>query len=402
MPKLTDKQIRAIKENGRYGDGAGLWFVVRGGSRTWHLRWMKAGKPREMSLGSFPDLPLAEARKRAQDARRVIKEGGDPIALKADHKASTARTFRVAAVEYIDAHKAGWRNAKHGQQWGNTLALYVYPVIGDLPLPVIGTDHVLKILKPIWESKPETASRVRGRIEAVLDYAKAREWRQGENPARWRGHLDHLLPARAKVQRVEHHPAVPYAKLGTVMARLAESEGIAARCLRFLTLTAARSGEARGARWQEIDLEAGVWIVPGERMKGALPHRVPLSPEAMEILHSMQPFARGPESLVFPGQRMGSPLSDVALAKALRIAAGEGFTTHGMRSAFRDWTAERTSFPRAAAERCLAHVNKDKTEAAYLRADMLDVRRQIMDTWARFLLLEQDTSGVIPLRRPAS
>ena len=400
MSKLTDRTIRAIKADGRYGDGRGLWFVRRGGSTTWAMRWMRGGKAREMSLGPYPEIGLADARQAALEARRLILAGGDPIEARKARKGADGRTFETVALEYIEAHRAGWRNEKHGAQWLATLAAYAFPAIGAKPAQAIGTDHVLAILKPLWTAKPETASRLRGRIEAVLDYAKSRGWRAGENPAAWRGHLDNLLPARAKVAAVAHHPAVPWREIGTVMARLAESKGTAARCLQFAVLTAARSGEARGARWAEIDLDGGLWVVPGERMKAGKDHRVPLSEPALAVLREMEPLKRARDGLVFPGGRPGSPLSDVALAKALRVAGGGDATVHGMRSAFRDWAAEATSFPREIAEAALAHSNRDKVERAYLRGDALDKRRLLMTQWAEHCTRSPDAlADVLPLRR---
>lgn len=398
MGKLTEKAIRAIKTDGRHGDGGGLYLVKRGGSTTWHLRWMRAGRAREMSFGSYPEIGLAAAREMALEARRAIREGKDPIAAKAAERGLEGHTFEVVAGDYIAAHRAGWRNPKHAAQWTSTLTQYAYPIIGRLPVSAIATEHVVRILRPIWETKTETASRVRGRIEAVLDYAKARGWRAGENPAAWRGHLDHILPPRSKVARVEHHPAVPWRDLPAVIGRLEESDGMSARCLRFVILTAARSSEARGARWSEIDLEAGLWTVPGSRMKAGRDHRVPLTEEATAILAPLREVAAGPDALIFPGGREGRPLSDVALAKALAAAAGEGFTVHGMRSTFRDWAAEVTGYPREVAEAALAHANKDKVEAAYLRGDHLEKRRRLMADWATFLARPAVGGEVIPIR----
>jgi integrase len=382
MSKLTDRTIKAIKTDGRYGDGRGLWFIRRGGSTTWALRWMRAGKAREMSLGPYPEIGLADARQAALDARRLILAGGDPIEARRASRGADGRTFEATALEYIEAHKAGWRNVKHGAQWLATLKAYAFPTIGPKPVQAIMTDDVLAILKPLWQAKPETASRLRGRVEAVLDYAKSRGWRSGENPAAWRGHLDNLLPARSKVAAVVHHAAVPWRDLPGLYERITTGEGISARCLAFAILTASRSGEARGARWSEIDLAARVWTIPGSRMKAGKPHRVPLSDAAMAILYAMQAHKRGDDSLVFPGGVVGKPMSDVALNKALAAAGGDAFTVHGFRSTFRDWTAEATSTPREIAEAALSHTNKDKVEAAYLRGDHFDRRRVLMDAWA--------------------
>ncbi|MDE8344178.1 MAG: site-specific integrase, partial [Acidocella sp.] len=295
------------------------------------------------------------------------------------------------------AHAAGWRNAKHGAQWAATLEAYAFPVIGAHSVAAISTSDVLDILRPIWTEKPETASRLRGRIEAVLDYAKAQGWRSGENPAAWKGNLDNLLPARSKVARVTHHPAIPYADLPPVMARLLDAEPVSARCLAFAILTAARSGEARGARWDEIDVDAATWTVPGERMKAGRPHRVPLSEAALDILRAIQPLQRGLDGLVFPGGKAGRPLSDVALSKALVAAAGEGFTVHGCRSSFRDWCAEQTSYASEIAEAALAHTNRDKVEAAYQRSDLIERRARLMQDWSDYLTRPAG-GAVVPIR----
>lgn len=350
-----------------------------------------------MSLGTYPEISLATARDRALEARRSIRDGKDPIAVRATQRGMEGHTFESVATEYIAAHRAGWRNPKHAEQWTATLQHYAYPTVAKLSVAAITTDHVVRILKPIWETKTETASRVRGRIEAVLDYAKVRGWRAGENPAAWRGHLDHILPARSKVKRVEHHPAVPWRDLPTVMARLGSSSGMSACCLRFIIFTAARSSEARGARWCEIDLDEALWIVPGSRMKAGRDHRVPLPDEALALLAPLQSIAAGPDALVFRGGKEGRPLSDVALAKSLAAAAGDGFTVHGMRSAFRDWAAEATGYPREVAEAALAHTNKDKVEAAYLRGDHLEKRRRLMAEWAAFLSRPAPTGALVPI-----
>ena len=301
MSKLTDRTIKAIKSDGRYGDGAGLWFIRRGGSTTWSLRWMRGVKTHEMSFGPYPEIGLSDARRAAMDAKRVIVAGGDPIEARKASKVADGPPFEATALEYIEAHKAGWRNAKHGAQWLATLTAYAFPVIGKKPVQAIGTDDVLAILNPLWKAKPETATRLRGRIEAVLDYAKSRGWRRGENPAAWRGHLDNLLPARSKVAAVVHHAAAPWRDLPSIYERIAAGGGISSRCLAFTILTAARSGEARGARWDEIDLDAATWTIPGSRMKAGKPHRVPLSDAALTILRAMQPHQRAADGLVFPG-----------------------------------------------------------------------------------------------------
>jgi integrase len=389
--KLTALEAKNLTKPGFHSDGAGLYLRIEEGRRLWVFRYKRRGVSRWLSLGPDRDVSLAQARTGAAVCRRQLLEGIDPMearqAAKAEREELAGHTFQKVAEQYIAAHKAGWRNEKHGDQWEATLKAYAYPTIGEKPVSAVTVAHVLAILEPIWNEKPETASRVRGRIEAVLAYSTARKLRTGENPAQWKGHLDHLLPARAKLAKVEHHAAVAWVDLPAVMAKLAESRGAAAACLRFLTLTAARSGEARGARWDEIDLAGGVWTIPGERMKAGQSHRVPLSPAALVILRAAYPAGtteKPAAGLVFPGGKKGSPLSDVAVAKALRTAGVDNATVHGMRSTFRDWAAERTNYPREISEAALAHTNKDKVEAAYLRGDHFEKRRRLMEAWADF------------------
>lgn len=394
--KLTALGVKKESRSGFHGDGGGLYLKVGEGRKSWVFRYKRGGKETWLGLGAVDDkFGLAQARAAAAEYREHLRQGVEPLDARQEAKAKieaekaakekdAARTFRLAAEQYIAAHKAGWKNAKHASQWTATLETYAYPEIGDEPVKDVTVSHVLAILKPIWETKPETASRVRGRIESVLDYAAAHGWRPDENPARWKGRLQFTLPAAAKVKKVEHHAAVPWADLPGVMAKLTESAGVAARCVRFVVLTAARSGEARGADWAEIDFTAKVWTLPGERMKAGKEHRVPLTDAAIAVLRSMlPPTAEKPaKGLVFPGGKEGKPLSDVAVAKALRVAGGGAYTVHGFRSTFRDWAAERTSYPREVVEAALAHGNKDKVEAAYLRGDHFEKRRRLMAQWA--------------------
>ncbi len=399
----TAKEWKAVTKPGYHADGGGLYLSIVGKSRTWQFRYKRNGKGHWMGLGPDSLVSLAEARDAAIDARRLLRAGIDPIEQKREAakakaaESEPAKTFEVVATEYIAAHKAEWRNEKHALQWTATLTTYAYGVFGKTPVDRITVDDVLACLSPIWEAKPETASRVRGRVENVLDYAKSRGWRSGENPARWKGHLDHLLPPRAKIARVVHHAALPWADMPAVMDKLAISSGTSALCLRFLVLTAARSGEARGARWSEIDLDnvlrvkegnrerlvpCPVWTIPGERMKAGLDHRVPLSAAAVAILKTMKPLKTAGNGLVFPGGKKSQPLSDVAVSKAL-AAVADGVTVHGMRSTFRDWCAESTNYAREVAEAALAHSNPDKTEAAYQRSDLLEKRARLMNDWAK-------------------
>lgn len=344
-----------------------------------------------MGLGPDSLVSLADARDAAIDARRLLRKGIDPIehrraAAKAKAaEAASAKTFEAVEDEFIASHKAGWKNEKHGDQWKATLKAYAYPVFGQKPVSEVTVDDVLECLQPIWEAKPETASRVRGRIENILDYARTRGWREGENPARWKGHLDHLLPARAKIARVQHHAALPWRELPAVMDKLAAAGGTSALCLRFTILTAARSGEARGARWHEIDMTAKVWTLPPERMKAGQAHRVPLSDAALAILKQLLPLKKEPDDLVFPGGKKKRPLSDVAVSKALG-AVVDGVTVHGMRSAFRDWAAEASTYPREVAEVALAHRNPDRVEAAYRRSDLFEQRTRMMGDWESYCI----------------
>jgi integrase len=396
----TAKEWKAITKPGFHSDGGGLYLSIVGKSRTWMFRFKRAGKGHWMGLGPDSLVSLASARDAAIDARRILRQGIDPIEARraakaqAAAEAAPARTFESVADEYIAAHKAGWKNAKHGKQWRATLEAYAFPLFGQNPVAGITVDDVVDCLTPIWEAKPETASRVRGRIENVLDYAKTRGWRLGENPARWKGHLDHLLPARAKIARVVHHAALPWGDLPAVMGKLAAAVGTSALCLRFTVLTAARSGEARGARWNEMDLTGKVWMVPPDRMKAAQEHRVPLSDAALAILNTVAPLKSADNGLVFPGGKKGKPLSDVAVSKAL-AAVADGVTVHGMRSTFRDWAAESTAYPREVAEAALAHTNRDKVEAAYRRSDLFDQRARLMRDWAAFCTSPAGKSGHI-------
>lgn len=381
VAKLTTPGLHFV------GGVAGLALqVLPSGGRTWVLRATMGGRRRDMGIGGFPDVPLADARTAARSARDLIRAGLDPIeearAAISARRAHLAKdlTFRNAAIAYIGAHEAGWRNAKHAAQWKNTLETYAYPVIGSLLVRDIELAHVLAILEPLWRTKTETATRLRGRIEQVLDWATARGHREGLNPARWRGHLDKMLARPSKVARVAHRAALPAAEIGPFIAALRAAEGMGARALEFAILTAARSGEVRGAKWSEIDLDAATWTVPGERMKAGREHRVPLSAPAICLLRGL-PRVDGAE-LVFPAPR-GGQLSDMTLTAVLRrmkVAA----VPHGFRSTFRDWASERTNYPRDAAEMALAHAIGDKVEAAYRRGDLFEKRRRMMADWATF------------------
>ena len=387
--KLTALKTDKVKASGYYGDGGGLFLQVsRYGTKSWVFRFKANGRLREMGLGSLDTYSLAEARERARNCRKLRDEGKDPIEernaarLAVKLEATKAITFEQCAERHIAAHRAGWRNGKHRDQWSSTLETYVNPIIGALPVQAIDTTLVMKAVEPIWNEKPETASRVRGRIEAILDWATARGFRAGENPARWRGHLDKLLPKKTKVRRIEHHAALPYREIAAFVAELRQQEGVAARALEFAILTAARTGEVIGALWGELDLADRLWTIPAERMKADKEHRVPLSDAAIAILEDLQRVRQG--DYVFPGGRAGRPISNMAMTMTLRRMGRGELTVHGFRSSFRDWAAERTGFPAEVAEMALAHAVSDKVEAAYRRGDLFQKRRQLMDAWARY------------------
>ena len=403
--RLTALKVsRAIKP-GMYADGGGLYLQVTGnGAKSWIYRYMLRGREREMGLGSLSAVCLADARTKAAECRSLRQEGIDPIDVRKKTRdqarldAASTLTFKDAASSYIDAHRAGWRNPKHIWQWGATLTTYANPIIGDLSLHLIDTALVLKVLEPIWPTKPETASRLRGRIEAVLDWATVRGYRKGDNPARWRGHLSKLLPARSKVRKVKHHTALPYAELPDFMVTLRGQGGIAARALEFTILTAARTGEVIGATWDEICEAEKVWIVPGNRMKAGKEHRVPLSNPALAILKELKSNGNAGEGFVFHGAKRGKPLSNTAMIAVLRRMGRGDLTVHGFRSSFRDWVAERTNFPGEVAEMALAHTVSDKVEAAYRRGDLFERRRRIMTEWATFCAASTQARPTSPQR----
>lgn len=399
--KLSTAKVASLSKRGLYADGLGLYLqVAEGGTKSWLFRFMKDGRARKMGLGPVHTVTLAMAREKATEARRRLLDGIDPIEARKEARqaarieAAKALTFRECAEKYIAAHSAGWKNAKHAAQWTATLKTYAYPHFGDLPVASIDVGLVLKAVEPIWNIKTETASRVRGRIESVLDWATARRYRTGENPARWRGHLDHLLPARRDVSKVKHHAALPYADVGSFIATIREMEGGASRALEFTILTAARTNEVVKATWQEIDIDARMWVIPAERMKAGREHRVPLSDRVIEILESL-PRENG-SNFVFIGDRGGKPLSNMAMLMMLRRMKRDDLTVHGFRSTFRDWAAEQTAYPNEMVEMALAHAVSDKTEAAYRRGDMLERRRRLMQDWSAFCDLPAHGAEVVP------
>jgi len=387
--KLSALMVAKLSRPGRYCDGNGLWLQVSpSGTKSWVFRYDFDGVRHEMGLGSVSIVSLAQARQAVHMHRVQLHAGIDPLAEK--HRAAAARrivlaremTFSQCTIKYIAAHRAGWRSEKHASQWEATLATYAAPVIGDLPVSEVDTQLVLDVLEPIWTTRTETATRLRGRIEAILDWAAVKRYREGENPARWRGHLAQLLPAPRKVAKVENRPALPWLDAPAFMAKLRHMVGVSPQALAFLILTASRSAEARGACWEEIDQANLVWSLPAARMKAGRPHRVPLSPQALALLQS-QP---GREGVIFSASG-NAPLSEMTLTAVLRRMGRGDITVHGFRSTFRDWCAEYApnAFPREVCEYALAHHVPDKVEAAYRRGDLLEKRRQLMDAWANFL-----------------
>jgi integrase len=406
MPRKVENQLTALQvknlEAGSYIDGGGLRLLVKPtGARSWVFRYTLRGKTRDLGLGDAgPDgVKLGQARDLAAALRLKVKAGVDPLEerereaaealAKAQADKIAAVTFKAAAEAHIEANGESWRNPKHRKQWATTLERYVYPHMSDIPVSEVTTTHVLAALEPIWKSRPETASRVRGRIEAVLNAAKAKGQRFGENPAAWRGHLQLILPKRGKPG---HHAAMPYAKVPAFMARLRAARSVGARALEFAILTASRTGEVLGMTWREVDLKENVWTVPAARMKAEKLHRVPLSPRAVAILSEMRKAGAKPDAPVFPGPKAG-PLSNMALAMVLRRMGHTEETVHGFRSAFRDWGSEQTGYSAEALEMALAHTIKDKVEAAYRRGDLLERRVRLMADWAVYCEGEAVAAG---------
>lgn len=407
MPKkakeLSPLEVGRLTTPGYHfvGGVAGLILqVIDTGARSWILRATVGDKRRDIGLGGFPDVTLAGAKEAARLVRLKIKDGIDPVEeVRAKRSAliaarAAAITFSEAAGKYIAAHESGWKNAKHVDQWSNTLTTYAYPIIGKISVGDIETAHIMRVLEPIWTTKTETASRLRGRIESVLDWATVRGYRKGDNPARWRGHIDNLLPARSKVQKVDHHAALDYREIGAFVTKLRQQAGRGAKGLEFCILTAARSGEVRGATWAEIDLTAAVWTIPAERMKAEKEHRIPLSDDAMALLNAL-PRVAGTD-LVFPSAK-NTQLSDATLTAVLRRMSMD-VTAHGFRSTFRDWAGESTAYPREVIEHALAHQLKDKAEAAYARGSLFDKRRRLMADWAKYCATTATTASVSPIR----
>lgn len=393
LNRLNDRQVKSKSlAPGLHADGGNLFLqVAPSGTRSWVFRFKRSGKARDMGLGSLASTSLAEARQKAQDARKLHQAGRDPIEEKAAVAAQEARekashvaravTFRDCAEELIASHEAGWRNAKHRQQWSNTLETYAYPILGGVPVASVDTALVLQVLQPLWSTKTETASRVRGRIERVLASAKARGLRTGENCATWRGHLDTILPPRTKVRKVKHHAALPWKQVPAFMARLRARDGTTSRALEFTILTAVRTNETIGATFDEFDLDGRLWTIPGARMKAGLEHRIPLCDRAVAIVRDMERHRLN--AFVFPGMKRDCGLSNMAMLMLLRDLHA-GITVHGFRSAFRDWAGETTSHPHDVCEAALAHTREGKVHGAYQRGDLLTKRRRLMLDWAAF------------------
>ena len=410
--RLSALQVTKLTKPGLYGDGGGLTLqITRTGSKSWLFRYMVASRPFGMGLGPVHTVSLAEARQKALEARKLLLDGINPLSARQRSQIAAAladakmMTFDQCAEAYILAHRAGWKNAKHGDQWTSTLNTYASPVFGHLPVSEIDTGLVVKCLAPRWEGKTETATRVRGRIEAVLGWATTSGFRTGENPARWKGHLENLLATISKSSRTKNHPSLPWSRMGEFMAALRARDGVSARAVEFAILTACRSGEVRGARWAEFDMAGKMWTIPAERMKAKREHQVPLSDAAVVLLESMSREV----DVVFAGTK-GQPLSDMSLTAVIRRmngdgkpvwvdASGDGVTVHGFRSSFRMWAAETTNYPREVAEHALAHQLPDAVERAYQRGSQFAKRAALMADWAIYCSKVPTDAVITSIRR---
>ena len=393
--ELSALEVKRLKVAGRHAVGgvAGLYLYLNDGAgSSWVLRVTSAGRRQCMGLGPYPEVGLGEARDKARAAKALFSQGINPMdqrkKLASELKAKQAllKTFEEAALAYIETHGDGWKNPKHRAQWRSTLETYAFPKIGSRLVQDVDQEAVLSVLEPIWKDKTETASRLRGRIEAVLDWSKVRGYRSGENPAAWKGHLDQLLVAPVKIAKVQHHRSLEYSKLPDFMDKLRQQSGMAARALEFLIFCAARSGEVREATWSEVDFQEGIWTVPSERMKAGKEHRVPLSKHAIALLRAQPRIENCP--YIFPGRKLG-PLSDMSLSKVMRDMVVDA-VPHGFRSSFRDWVGDETTYPRELAEQALAHVLESKVEAAYRRRDALEKRRKMMEEWSFYCCPSED------------
>ncbi|MFT5449572.1 MAG: integrase [Gammaproteobacteria bacterium] len=386
--KLSPRKVETTSP-GKHEDGGGLRLVVSSaGAKKWVLRYTIAGKRREMGLGSYPDVTLADVRKKAGEQRNLASTGIDPIEARQAVPAAIP-TFTSCAARYIRAHRRGWKNAKHARQWARTLKTYARPQIGKHKVDAVTTEDIVKVLTPLWTTKTETAKRLQGRIENILDYAAAHKYRDPLNPARWRGHLDKLLPKPSRVKKVVHHPSMPYPDVPAFMSELSNTPSSSSLALQFLILTATRTSEVLQAEWSEVDLAEALWTIPAERMKARREHRVPLSEAAVTVLRALPHFEANPH--IFPGARQGRPLSNMAMLQLMRgmeygVNGDKGnYVPHGFRSSFRDWSGEVSSFPRDVAEMALAHVIENKVEAAYRRGDLFAKRSEMMQAWADYL-----------------
>ncbi len=409
--RITATFVKKTKRPGKYPDGGNLYLQVSEATRrnnskaitkSWLFRYSRFGKDTWLGLGPYPDVSLSEARDLATNERNNKRHGIDPLTDKRARRraARTAHdnmmTFAECAEKYVDSQAPGWSNSKHVAQWRSTLTTLAGPVIGHLPVDQVDTPLVLRCLEPIWTTKTETANRLRGRIESVLDWSAVRGYRKGDNPARWRGHLDKLLPRPAKVARIKHYPALPFTEVGQFMQQLRKDTAVASRALEFLILTAARTNEVIRAQWSDFDLDGKVWVVPAEHMKANRAHRVPLSAATIAALKGVQGLD---DTYVFPRQKRDSHLSNAAMRQVLKRLDRASITVHGFRSTFRDWCAESTNYPADVAEMALAHSLRDKTEAAYRRGDLFHKRARLMTDWARFCSKRMAAAAVIPMRQ---
>jgi integrase len=405
LNRLSEVAVRGKKRPGYSADGGGLYLrVAVGGSKGWIFRFSRNGRTRDAGLGPYPAVTLVRAREEAERCRRLVAAGIDPIDARQQERerarvaSAKATTFEQCANAFLASRELGWKSAGYSAQWRSILRHYVNPVVGALPVHTVDTGLLLKVVEPIWGEKPEMANRVRAVIESILNWAKARGHRAGENPAAWRGHLDQLLPARSKVRRPQHHPALPYADMPAFMEQLRGRDAIAARALEFIILTASRPGEGLGVPWAEIDLDSKTWTVPARRMKSGREHRVPLSRRAMAIVTEMAEIRLN--DFVFPGMKEGRAMSEMGPRFLLR-SLRPGVTRHGFRSTFRDWAAETTNFPNHVVEMALAHMVGDRVEAAYRRGDLFEKRRRLMEAWAGYCARAPESAKVLPLRQRA-
>lgn len=395
IEKLITLSVKKINKAGDYSDGGGLWLRVNhAGAKSWMFRFSFEKREHKMGLGATHTVSLAEARDEARNCRKLLRGKVNPLLkrqqtiIQTKIETESRKTFAECAYQYIEDNRAGWKNAKHANQWTTTLKTYAYPHIGHISVADITTKMVVDLLRPIWVEKAETANRLRGRIQTVLDWAKVQGFRSGDNPAIWQGHLDKILPARSKVSKVVHHPAMPYHDIPTFMKALQFRDGLSIRTLEFAILHANRSGEVRLATWKEIDFDKKLWVIPEERMKAGHEHRIPLTDQAIALLQKLPVFTLSEQDrkdmFIFPSTKKDKPLSDMALTSILRRMNKGQFTQHGFRSTFRDWAAEVVQYPREVIEHALAHKLADKVEAAYQRGDLLEKRRSLMTDWANF------------------